>query len=237
MTDANDLLRRVELRRLWAFFHKDWLLQIRTLLRPQLPREYCLFVESEAVVVTPLAGQIAAPVLPDLAIGGKEGTAGRKTRREETTQATVEVEESCEQYTAYTLLIRRSPGNRLVAVCELLSPTNKGVFGDIYKEKHLKKRERYLDAGINTLEIDALLEGQRVLPQSVESLSEYGRNAWTVFHQDGKRKWRGWGWNADDDLPKIPWHVEEDLEISVDLPAALKEAVEFNPWHDLAREG
>lgn len=37
MVDIPELLTRIERKRLWAYFHKDWLLQIRELLRPQLP--------------------------------------------------------------------------------------------------------------------------------------------------------------------------------------------------------
>ena len=48
MVDIALLLTRIERKRLWAYFHKDWLLQIRELLRPQLPQDLAIFVESEA---------------------------------------------------------------------------------------------------------------------------------------------------------------------------------------------
>jgi len=41
----NRLLSDIERRRLWPHFHKDWLLAIRELIRPQLPREYAILVE------------------------------------------------------------------------------------------------------------------------------------------------------------------------------------------------
>jgi len=51
MHKSNGLLRQLESRRLWAPFHKDWLLAIREILRPQISAEYAIFVESEAIVV------------------------------------------------------------------------------------------------------------------------------------------------------------------------------------------
>ncbi len=47
MDHPNLLLSRIEAAHLWACFHKDWLLQIRSQLRSQLPPEYFVFVESE----------------------------------------------------------------------------------------------------------------------------------------------------------------------------------------------
>ena len=234
MIEPNELLRRIEARGLWAFFHKDWLLQIRQLLRSQLPRQYAVFVESEAILVSPLAAGPSASVLPDLSVSRPGESSPRRGERTTTTHATLEVEESCELYTTHTLLIRRAPENQFVAVCEVLSPTNKGTFGELHQKKYLEKRERYLDAGINVLEIDALLEGNRLLPSPLASLAEYDRHAWTVLHRDGNRQWRGWGWTPQDELPTIAWTVEEGLEIEVDLPRALRLAAEFNPWESLA---
>jgi hypothetical protein len=233
MIDPNELLTKIEKQRLWAFFHKDWLLQIRELLRPQLPRQYAVFVESEAILVSPFADQASTSVLPDLSVARPEKPSIRETDRKATTQATVEVEESCELYTTHTLLIRRAPENHLVAVCEVLSPTNKGVFGELHQRKYLEKRDGYLDAGVNVLEIDALLEGKKLVPPPLASLSDFERHAWTVLHGKGNRRWRGWGWSPRDELPRIAWSVEEGMQVEVDLLVALRQAAEFNPWENL----
>jgi hypothetical protein len=149
--------------------------------------------------------------------------------------AVVEVEEPCEISSKYTLLIRRAPQNYVVAVLEMLSPTNKGVGNPFDREKYLRKRDGYLQAGINILEVDALLEGQRLFPALLSELGRFDRNAWVAYHADGKRRLRGWGWNEPDALPVIPWMVEQSLEVLVDLPMALEEACEFNRWEDLVR--
>jgi hypothetical protein len=90
-----------------------------------------------------------------------------------------------------------------------------------------------LEAGVSLLEIDALTEGQRVLPASVKYLARFPRNAWSAFHHDGRRSLRGWGWAEEDPLPVIPWTVERELSVLVDLAEAMEQACGFNRWEDL----
>ena len=73
MSSSNDLLSRIEGRRLRAYWHKDWLLEIRDLVRGQLPRSYSLFVESEAILVSPTLEGTAASTSSDLG-GARPGT-------------------------------------------------------------------------------------------------------------------------------------------------------------------
>lgn len=234
MVDIPALLTRIERKRLWAYFHKDWLLQIRELLRPQLPRELAIFVESEAVVIAPDSAGPTASLSPDVAIArpGHETFAARSA--EQVSAMVLEVDEEIELYESYSLVIRRAPDNRVVAAAEILSPTNKGVFGTLDKEKYLRKREAYFDAGINLLEIDALLEGDRLLPPALERLRSFDRTAWTVCHTAGRRHFRSWGWSATEPLPRVEWEVEPGLSTLVDLALSCQRACEFNPWETLA---
>jgi len=165
MIHGNEILAKIEARQLWSNFHKDFLLEVRGFLRQQLPREYRVFVESQAVVISPPLGEHVASV---------------------EMSASLEVEENCETFTTYSLVIRRAPENRLVAACEMLSPTNKGLAGKLEEDKYLRKRDLYIESGVNLLEIDALLEGDRLLPASVSGLSRYARNAWTLLHTKAK---------------------------------------------------
>jgi hypothetical protein len=215
---------------LWAYFHKDWLLQIREHIRPQIPKAYSIFVESEAVVVTPGAAEAAVSVGPVVAITRPERSPELEAIASEATAATVEVEESCELVTTYTLLIRRAPENRLVAVAELLSPTNKGVHGAWDRDAFLRKRHQYLESAVNLLEIDALVTGERLFPPSLSRLSQFTRSAWTAFHEGGRRRWHGWGWNDDNPPPTVIWRVEGTLSVSVNLKDTIRQAAEFNPW-------
>ena len=76
-------------------------------------------------------------------------------------------------------------------------------------------------------------EGQRVLPAPLSALAQFDRNAWSVFHKDGRRRFRGWAWNDPDPLPVVPWTVENGLEVLVDLGLAIEHARAFNRWDDL----
>jgi hypothetical protein len=230
----NELLARIEERQLWEHFHKDFLIEVRNLLRRQLPREYHVFVESTALVIAPFSGERIASTGPDIAVVRAEGAAIQQAR-DRGVAATVVVEESVQMYTAYTLVVRRAPDSRVVAACEMLSPSNKGVSGKIDREKYLRKRERYIESGINILEIDALLQGERVLPPSLGELTRFARNAWTLLHQSTKRLWQGWGWDPHETPPAVTWEVEEGVVASLALTQALDAAIEFNQWEDLAR--
>lgn len=233
MHDLNALLARIESSQLWAYFHKDWLLQIRSQIRPQLPRAYSIFVESEAILVAPAAGEPAMSVQPDISVARPEGLTDHSAAAAAGAAAVVEVEEPCELVTSYTLLIRRAPENRLVAVAELPSPSNKVVHGVWDRDSFLRKRHQYLESGVNLLEIDALTGGERMFPQSLASLSQFSRCAWSAFHDNGRRRWRGWGWNDIDPPPSIAWRVEGNLSVSVDLGETIRQAAQFNPWESL----
>lgn len=235
MQSPNSLLTKIERAGLWAYFHKDWLLQMRGLIRPQLPAQYHLFVESEAILISPEEKATPASVLPDASVARQESAAGPSSEPLPmgVTAAVIEVEETCETFNKYRLVIRRAPDNLVVAVLEILSPSNKGLGNRFDQEKHIRKRNSLLDAGVNLLEIDALLEGSRELPTSLSDLSSYDRIAWTASHEDGRRKLRGWGWNEADPLPVVSWSVEGDLEVVVDFRLAFDQAREFNQWDSL----
>src|SRR5260221_3304754 len=68
MGNANLLLSAIEQRHLWAYFHKDWLLEIRRLLRPQIPAAYAVFIESETVLLSPDWQEFPTRTMPDLAV-------------------------------------------------------------------------------------------------------------------------------------------------------------------------
>lgn len=106
MVNIPELLTRIERKRLWTYFHKDWLLQIRELLRPQLPRELAIFVESEAVVIAP-GSMEAAALAPDVAIARRDHDVLASRTVEQVSAMVLEVEEEIELYETYSLLIRR----------------------------------------------------------------------------------------------------------------------------------
>jgi hypothetical protein len=231
----NALLAKIEAAGLWAYLHKDWLLPIRDQMRLQLPNEYCIFLESETILIAPDRPASPQAVLPDVSVSRRDlpEQASQSGHAPQATAAVIEREEPCEVFSQYRLVIRRAPERQVVAVMELLSPSNKGVGNRFDRDKHLRNRDAYLESGVTVLEIDALLEGERVLPASLQELASYERSAWTAFHSSGSRKLRGWGWNTPDPLPVISWAIEASLEVLVDLPSTFEQACDFNRWQDL----
>jgi len=236
MISPNLVLAQIESRHLWAYFHKDWIVEIRRLLRPQVPPTYAVFIESETILLAPELADRSLPSMPDLAVARSVADAdGNQPRDAAVTTAVVELEEPFEIASRYSLVIRRSPEQEIVAALEVLSPSNKGIGNRLDREKYLHKRDSYTEAGISFLEIDALTNGERLLPDSLRRLKEFERNAWTSFPHDGVRRLRGYGWNIADPLPVIPWQIETDLRVIVDLDSAANAALESNPWETLAR--
>jgi hypothetical protein len=233
--NLNELLDRVETAGLWAFFHKDWLLEIRTALRPQLPGDYHLFVESESILISPEGESPPVPILPDLSVARTDTPRSTPSTSVQTepTAAVIEYVEEIEVDSKYSLLIRRAPENRIVAALEIVSPTNKGASNRFDREKFLLKRDGYFEAGVNYLEIDALRNGPRVLPLALAGLAAFERNGWTAFHLRGQRRVRGCGWNRTDPPPVVPWMIEENLSLAVDFATTLQSASAFNRWPQL----
>lgn len=238
MSNLNDLLSKIETARMWSHFHKDWLISMRQSVREQLPAEYRVFTESETVLISPEAAERPLAVfLPDMSIvrpadvPAASGSGPLPTASG--TTAVIEAEELCETETHYSLIIRREPDNFIVAALELLSPSNKGVGNRWDREKHLRKRAEYLDAGISLMEVDALRDGERDLPNALEQLAAHDRVAWTAFHQDGRRRFRGYGWNQADALPQVQWQIDPAQLVMIDLPGTLESAAAFNRWEEM----
>ncbi len=232
MNSINDLLSRIETARMWGYFHKDWLLQIRESLRAQLSADYRVFVESEAVLISPDSTDPIMKVMPDVAVTTPAGLpeAIRSEFPDDGTVATIDVDEPIDVDTQYSLVIRRAPENYVVAAVELLSPSNKGVGNRLDEEAHLRKRDAYLHAGVSLIEIDALLKGRRVLPDPIASLASYERLAWTMQYDVGRRRYRGWGWNQSDPLPVLNWQIDLRAMVRIDLARTAEQAVAFNDW-------
>lgn len=237
MMNPNELLAHIEQRHLWSYFHKDWLIEIRASLLQQLPQQYHVLVESETVLLSFEPNENVAKPEPDIAVArAQERSARPVLQKSSATAAVVEIEEPYELFSKYSLVIRRSPRNRVVAAVEMISPSNKGLSTRADRDKYLRKRDSYAEAGINFLEIDALTEGERLLPESLGALHDYERNAWTALHNARSRHLRGYGWNSNQRLPVIRWDIESGVESLIDLDQTARTALELNRWSGLVED-
>ena len=149
----------LEAQGLWADFHSEFISAWRSALLDQLPAGYDARVGEHVYIVHDhdepgklIIPDVALEQLPDPADGGTAVAvqAGVGTHVV-TLPIPYEVRESY-------IEIRKHPERTLVAVLELLSPTNKGP----ERASYLKKRDELLVARVHLVELDLLILGQRL---------------------------------------------------------------------------
>lgn len=152
----------LEARVRWPGFHNALITHCGEALNAALPEAYVALIDEQVHLVGAEGGP-AAMIRPDLAVvredgprSAPSGKAGAATLEPVTgALATADPEEVRETW----IEVRRLPDERLVAVIELLSPTNKMGVGRL---EYLDKREALIDRPVHLVEIDLLLGGRRL---------------------------------------------------------------------------
>lgn len=107
----------------------------------------------------------------------------------------------------------------------MLSPTNKGSYSRADLDAFRDRRRQFLATSAAYVEIDALPEGQRWLPQCLRELDGYAGVVWTSVPANAARQFEGWAWRVGDRLPTVPWDLGEFGELRLDLESTLVEAL------------
>lgn len=120
-----------------------------------------------------------------------------------------------------------SEERRVVAVIEILSPSNKtgGEDGQMYR----LKREEYLASGISLVEIDLLRAGQRPpLGDPAPPISDY----YVLVHRGWERSRIGiWPVSVRESLPLMPIPLDPDVaELTIDLRACIDHVYDFGRY-------
>jgi hypothetical protein len=230
--------QRIEEQGVWEQFHKHLIVAMFEALRDQLGEEYLVDFETELLFIPRTAGSVRS-VSPDVEIS-RSGPLQREGSAEALvpTPAVLEVDEALDEFEQYSIAIRHRDqpdsldlfGMRIVSVIELLSPTNKGVYGPVGRRKFLTKRQGYLASEVSYTEIDLLQGGQRTLPPTVEQLEEYPYIVWASQSQVQARHHWGWGWEAADPIPVITLPLDFPNVHIFDLGACYRQAYEQNRW-------
>jgi hypothetical protein len=123
------------------------------------------------------------------------------------------------------LMLHDLSGEKVVAVLEVLSPTNKGYYSNADLEAFRDRRHRLLSSDMSYLEVDAVPTGTRWLPRSLLELEKHAGVVWTsVPCSGGERRFEGWAWSAGGPLPRVPWDLGSHGSVDVDLEATFAEA-------------
>jgi hypothetical protein len=153
----------IEARDRWLSFHHDFITDCERAINSRLPEDY-VATTNERVQTIGLSGRRPRAALPDVSIAHyatvpfdrAPGGTGLATITPQAVPQSVEwLDEPTEGY----IEIFHLPDYRLVTGIEVLSPSNKMNPG---RSAYLTKRRDLLHHGVHLVEIDLLLEGDRL---------------------------------------------------------------------------
>jgi hypothetical protein len=209
----------LEQRGLWRDFHGSFLLTLRTVLTPQVVPRYYVELE-ESLYIDRVDDRQGLFAVADAAVATPT-PAGRGRRRAGPSRlgapmtATIPVSREIRRHRRW-LTIRDSSRRRVVAVVELLSPSDKKGGPD--RERYLLKRGRVLSSTAHLIELDLLRGGERMPIQGLPDCSYY-----VMVSSRPERPQVGlWPLQLRDRLPEVPFPLgPDDPAPRIDLQAVL----------------
>jgi hypothetical protein len=144
----------LELPELWPGFHNSLIVYIRDHLRPLLRPRYIAAIEERVFVQGPQQREF----IPDVLL--KQGRPPRQQGAAAVLDADEELEvqvPALEMHESYLEILDRHSGQRVVAVLEVLSPTNK--YAGPGRDSYLTKQREVLASQAHLIEIDLLRHG------------------------------------------------------------------------------
>lgn len=149
----------------WTSFHTRFITELSDVLVAKLGPRYEADPEERIYVETVFDELVTyrADVALRQGTGGGDAIGVAGSRAVETTTYTLPLPSPQEQREPF-VVIRHAKGGEIVAIVELLSPTNKRKGSDGWRE-YLKKRADVLRSPVHLVEIDLLLGGTRLPTQ------------------------------------------------------------------------
>ena len=215
---------------LWRKLHNLWISEIYQCLKPQVAGRFSLSIDQEVTMLE--IGEVTRRLRPDLR--STEGSplsaasAGEPSQGAKKTAGAVAYAEGVEAFSTesrHFIVLQDLEGKRVIAVLEVLSPTNKGFYSRFGLDSFEERRKRLLGSDVSYMEIDALSVGSRWLPRCLADLTQYAGVAWFSIPGPGGRLFRGWAWQAEGPLPAVPWDLGDYGIVNVDLATTLREAL------------
>jgi len=197
----------------WPDFHPRFINYWCERIADVLPDNYEARIGERVYVVEPMPG-VKKQLGPDVTVTrtGKRRPAPPKSSGTATLEpATIPTLILQEVKEAYIKLIHR-PGRDVVAVLELLSPTNKAGEG---REIYLRKRHALMFQNVHLIELDLLLQGQ---PMPLAKPLPQGDYHYLVTRYDRRPNCDVYAWNLADRLPTVPVPLRApDADVFCDL--------------------
>ena len=203
----------------WSDFHNEFLTFLRRQLARQIAPDYIVQLENHVYIHEAPPEPRRLLGRPDLSVIAPEApVAGRPAVGLMEAPAEVQLPALDVERVAF-LEIRDREGRELVAVVELLSPSNKRPGDD--RSQYLAKRRALLRSGAHLVEID-LLRGWTPMPAANRPEADYS----VLVSRADRRPLAGfWPIRLRDRLPVIPIPLRaDDREARVDLQEVLHQA-------------
>lgn len=198
----------------WGDFHLEFISCLRSAIRARLPESYDARIQERVTMIESFDNPRQS-FEPDVIVG-REREAAISREREHTSSALLEPvmlpliipEKERQNF----IEIYDYPGQELITVIELLSPTNKLSKG---RDEYLIKRDAILSEEIHLVELDLLVNGQR-LP-TAEPLPQDDYYAFVARHER-RPLCDVYHWSVRRPLPAIPVPLKSpDPDVIVEL--------------------
>ncbi len=199
----------------WPDFHSAFMVYCRDLLNDHLPDHYSAFIE-ERVQLVDLDADTRQSRRPDISIVRDDRTsqaAAGGVAVLDIEAVTLSLPEWVQETQGYINVVRL-PEHELITSIEVLSPSNKVSPG---WGEFVMKRRSLLAQGVNLVEIDLLLGGQRL-----DALEPLPKGDYYAFVSRAQKRNQSdvYAWSIRRTLPKIPVPLRApDPDVVIDLSA------------------
>ncbi|HSU65466.1 MAG TPA: DUF4058 family protein [Tepidisphaeraceae bacterium] len=217
----------------WSDFHPTFIQAWREIIADRLPSDYFARIGEDVVLIAPEL-PVRQSRVPDVVISRDPIQAGTGAtaliggvRVEPTTLANIEY---LDPHTETFIEILRFPDQQVVAVLELLSPTNK--YGD-GRGFYFEKRQQLLRQKVHIVELDLLRAGRRLeLDRPLPAGDYYA----FVSRSERRPLCDVYPWTVREPLPLLPIPLlAPDADIEIDLGEAFRTAYQRGRYHRLIR--
>jgi hypothetical protein len=204
----------------WSGFHTTFVLYLRSALSRVLPKGYFTEVEQHVWLAGEEEDDREPFAVPDSFVGTRaQPTAPALATLPSTAPTAISTAPNPVALKGPKFVkIVDQPGNRVITVIEVLSPANKTAGKD--RDAYLAKRADYFRTGTNVVEIDLLLDGER-LPMRRPKPPRADYYAF-VCRADQFPKTEVWALTVRDPLPVLPTPLKPaDGDVTVALRPCL----------------
>lgn len=221
---------------MWQEFHATLASEIRAQLLPQLRPKYVALLEKRYVFDRPNLGILEPPaarvVYPDVHVATRRREPEVATREQNglaiTEPSILLTSRIIDEVPVTSIHIRDVAERRLVTLIEILSPVNKRGTGI---DEYFQRRLELMRTGTHILEIDLLVQGQRIPLEGQPPPAPY-----YVYLSRANRRpiTEVWALPLQNKLPVVPVPLlEPDPDVPLDLQAAVDGCFELVGYEEL----